>query len=63
MTSCFCLLDVIVELHVVDEKMLNDFLIKNCQSGFYITMKACVIQASYFVYIVEPYITLLESLV
>ena len=31
---CLCLLDAIVELHVMDEKMFNDFLIES-ESGFY----------------------------
>ena len=31
--SCLCLLDVIVELHAMDEKMFNDFLLES-ESGF-----------------------------
>ena len=54
MLICLCLFDVINELHVMDERMLNEFLI-----GKWIlyVIKACLIHDVYLVYLVETCIT------
>jgi hypothetical protein len=55
--SCFCLLDAIVGLRVVDEKTLNDFLIRNWKWILYVIVYYLV-QSLYFDYVVEAFITL-----
>ena len=57
MLSCLCLLDAIVKLHVMIEKLFNDFLIGRWKwdcicNWFYL------IQVLYGVYVVEAFITL-----
>lgn len=55
--SCLCVFDVVVELHAMDEKMFNDFLIGKWKWFLYV-IKAYLINALYFVYVVEAFITL-----
>ena len=55
--SCLCLIDVIVELHVVFEKVFNDFVIER-QKWIVYVKKAYMIHDLYFVHVVEAFIIL-----
>ena len=55
--SCLCLFDAIVVLHVVYEKMFNDFLIAHGKWILYV-IKVYIIHDLNFVYVVEAFITL-----
>jgi hypothetical protein len=55
--SCLCLFDANVEVHAMDEKTFNDFLIEKWRWISSI-IKASSIHSSYFVYVVEAFTTL-----
>ena len=54
---CFCLLDSIVKLHAMDEKLLNDFLIGRWEHILYV-INAYLNQELHFVHVVKAFITL-----
>jgi hypothetical protein len=53
--SCLCLLDAIIDLHAMDEKIFNDFFIGK---GKWVLYVINLISFLYFVYVVEAFITL-----
>jgi hypothetical protein len=54
--SCLCLFDVIVDLHAMDEKAFNDFLIRKSK-WISIGNKGLLIHDYCFPYVVEAFLS------